>query len=84
MKLFILLALLSSFVFANKPSPWQLGFQAPASPPMEGIHGMHDYLMMIVIGIAAVVIILMAYIMYRLELRKILFPLIFRITLCWK
>lgn len=48
--IFIILILNVSFMDA--PIKWQLSFQAPATPIMEGINNFHNHIMFFVIGIA--------------------------------
>jgi cytochrome c oxidase subunit 2 len=53
-KLYFLLAPLFTFItsataaLADKPTPWQLGFQEPASPVAERLFSFHDDLLLIV------------------------------------
>jgi len=35
----------SFFTNCDAPEPWQLGFQDPATPAMEGMIDFHDYIM---------------------------------------
>lgn len=44
---------------------WQLGFQDAATPIMERVSDLHDLLMWIIVGISAVVIALVAYVLIR-------------------
>ena len=49
----------SIFLYLNRnfitscdaPEPWQLGFQDPATPAMEGMIDFHNYIMIYVIAI---------------------------------
>ena len=50
---------------ADAPKPWQLGFQEAASPVMELINSFHDFLLIIIISIAAFVTALMIYVMVK-------------------
>jgi cytochrome c oxidase subunit 2 len=50
---------------ADAPKPWQLGFQEAASPVMELIDSFHDFLLIIIISIAAFVTALMIYVMVK-------------------
>ena len=36
----------------DAPVPWQLGFQDPATPIMEGIINFHNYLMIYIVLVA--------------------------------
>jgi cytochrome c oxidase subunit 2 len=42
--------------FSDAPKNWQLGFQDPATPIMEGIVDFHNHLMIFIVGIAIFVI----------------------------
>jgi len=52
--------------------PWQIGFQAPATPLMEGIINFHNYIMFFLVGIAAFVMWLLArcLVLYNAETNK--------------
>jgi|TARA_B110000967_G_C18881895_1_gene561563 heme/copper-type cytochrome/quinol oxidase subunit 2 len=39
----------------DAPVPWQLGFQDPATPIMEGIINFHNYLMIYIVLVAVAV-----------------------------
>ena len=54
----------------GKATPWHIGFQDAASPVMEGITEVHNLLLIIMAGIASVVFILLAYIMWRFRASK--------------
>ena len=61
-----LLLLQHTFVFANQPKNWQLGFQDAASQTMRDIVWFHDYMLMpIIVAISAFVLFLMLYAMVR-------------------
>lgn len=47
------------------PEPWQLGFVDPASPVMERLDGLHDFLLWIITLITIFVLVLMVYIAVR-------------------
>jgi len=42
----------SKNVFLDAAEPWQLGFQAPATPLMEGIINFHNHIMFFMVGVA--------------------------------
>ena len=70
----VILGLLPSFVFANEPKDWQLGFQKSASKTMSDIVWFHDYMLLpIITGITAFVLFLLLYtcIRYRASKNKI-------------
>ena len=49
----------------GQPSPWELGLQQPGSPVMVDIVWFHDFLLWIITGIAAFVLILLLIVMVR-------------------
>lgn len=55
--------------FADKPHPWQMTFQKAATPIMENIEHLHDFLMIILFGIVIVVLGLLAYVCLRFNAR---------------
>ena len=59
-----------SLVFANQPKNWQLGFQDPATPIMEGIIGLHNDVMGIIVFITVFVCWMLARTLYLFDARK--------------
>lgn len=59
------MAALTSNAWANLPQPWQFGFQQAASPAMEAIVDMHNFLLWIIGFIAILVTALLSYVMWR-------------------
>jgi len=57
-------------VFAGAPEPWQMGFQAPASPTMASIKEFHDLLLVIISCIAVFVMILLGYVLVRFNAKS--------------
>jgi len=55
---------------ADQPQPWQLGFQAPATPVTERITEFHDALLIIIFIISAIVFGLLLVIMVRFNHRS--------------
>jgi cytochrome c oxidase subunit II len=53
----------------GQPSPWQLGLQKSASPVMDNIIWFHDFLLYIITGIAAFVLVLLIIVMVRFNAR---------------
>jgi len=51
--------------YIGMAKPWQLGFQTPASPVMERLNTMHDYLLVLIIAISVFVLLLLVYICLR-------------------
>lgn len=56
--------------FADKPHPWQINFQEPATPVMESIHKFHNELLWIIAAIALVVTALLVYVIWRFRASK--------------
>jgi cytochrome c oxidase subunit 2 len=50
--------------------PWQMLFQPAASPVMEGIHGMHHLLLVIVALIALTIAGLLSYVIFRFRAKR--------------
>ena len=55
MVFFIMAFLCPSFVFLDAPLPWQIGFQDPATPTIEGIIRFHHDLMFLLVIIVVFV-----------------------------
>lgn len=53
----------------GQPSPWQLGFQQSATPVMDNIISFHTFVLYIIIGISAFVLVLLLTIMVRFNAR---------------
>jgi len=67
----VILGLLPSFVFANEPKDWQLGFQKSASKTMSDIVWFHDYMLLpIITAITAFVLFLLLYACIRFRASK--------------
>ena len=52
-------------VYEGMAKPWQLGFQEPATPVMERLNTMHDFLVVVIIAISVLVLIGLTYICVR-------------------
>jgi len=50
---------------AGQPVNWQLGFQEAATPVMERLNDFHNLLLVIIFGITAFVLLLLAYVLIR-------------------
>jgi cytochrome c oxidase subunit 2 len=50
---------------ADMPRPWEMGFQAPATPVMDRIEDFHNLLLVIITVIAAFVLVLLVVVMVR-------------------
>lgn len=66
-KKFLFSMLLSTIVsisvaVAEKPHPWQFGFQEAASPIMHELHDFHNFLLIIIIAVVIFVMGLLAYV----------------------
>jgi len=62
--------LLGGGAFADQPQPWQLGMQVPATPITERIQEFHDWLLIVIFAISAVVFGLIFYILIRFNHRR--------------
>lgn len=56
-----LLMLLPTILLADKPEPWQLGFQKPATELMQRYYDFHEFLLFVIVAITIFVTILLAY-----------------------
>jgi cytochrome c oxidase subunit 2 len=63
------LALCGGAALADQPHPWQLGFQAAATPITERIHEFHDELLVLIFAISLFVFGLLIYVMVRFNAR---------------
>jgi cytochrome c oxidase subunit II len=63
--LLVLFASVTAWAAAGHPEPWQMGLQDAASPVAEGIHWLHNFLMVIITAITLFVLGLMLYIFVR-------------------
>jgi cytochrome c oxidase subunit 2 len=54
-----------AFAGVGQPSPWQLGFQQPATPVMENIVTFHNYLLWLITAITAFVLVLLVIVFVR-------------------
>ncbi len=50
---------------ASEPTPWQIGFQPPASPTAERIETLNDVLLIIIVGTVVFVVGLLLYVIWR-------------------
>jgi cytochrome c oxidase subunit 2 len=50
--------------------PWQLGFQDPATPVMEKLYTMHDFLLILITAISIFVLIVLIYICVRFNKKR--------------
>tara|TARA_A100000171_G_C2114304_1_gene136915 strand:- start:68 stop:889 length:822 start_codon:yes stop_codon:yes gene_type:complete len=55
---------------ADKPVPWQMGFQEPVTPIMERIIGLHDILMITITSIGVIVFVLLGYAVYKFSAKR--------------
>jgi len=63
--LFMGLYAVQAFAVEHLPSDWQLGFQTPASPVMDKLNSLHDYLLILITAISIFVLVLLGYICLR-------------------
>lgn len=50
--------------------PWQLGFMAPATPVMEKLNTMHDFLLVLITAISIFVLVMLTYICVRFSRKR--------------
>jgi len=60
----------SAVTEAAEPKPWQFGLQPPATPVMDRLWGFHDELLIIITLIAAFVLGLLVYVMWRFNQQR--------------
>lgn len=53
----------------GQPSPWEMGFQPPATPIMEFIETFHYWILVLITAIMAFVTVLLVYVMIRFNAR---------------
>lgn len=58
-------AVVPAAAMAGQPTPWQMGMQPAATPVMAAITSLHNLLLVIIFGIAAIVVALMVYVLVR-------------------
>lgn len=58
-------AIVPAAAMAGQPTPWQMGMQPAATPVMAAITSLHNLLLVIIFGIAAIVVALMVYVLVR-------------------
>lgn len=54
----------------GQPSPWELGFQSPATPVMEFIENFHWWILIVITAIALLVTILLVYVMWAFNAKR--------------
>jgi len=68
---FLMGALAAPAAWADgKPEPWQMGYQEAASPVMERIADLNDFITAIMFGIVILVMVLLAYVIFRFNAKK--------------
>ena len=61
---------LAPAAMAEMPRPWEMGFQAPASPVMERLTGLHNLVLIIITTITVFVAVLLVYVMFRYNAKR--------------
>lgn len=61
---------LAAPAMADSPQPWEMGFQAPATPVMEQIEQFHNGLLIVITLISLFVLFLLAYVFVRFNQRR--------------
>jgi cytochrome c oxidase subunit 2 len=59
----------TAYAGLGQPSPWEFGFQQSASPVMDDIIWLHDFLLWIITAIVLFVLALLVYVMVRFNAR---------------
>lgn len=67
---FLFILLTPGMLLADKPKPWQLGFQDPASPRMEYLNVFHDFLLIVITAISVFVLCLLVYVCMRFSAKR--------------
>lgn len=62
---FFALTLAACNAFAGQPRDWQMTFQQAATPVMEDIENLHDFLMILMAGVVLIVLSLLIYVCLR-------------------
>ena len=57
--------LISSSAFSNQATDWQLGFQKPASPVMQTVFDLHNFVLIMMTAITVFVLFLLIYVSIR-------------------
>jgi cytochrome c oxidase subunit 2 len=60
----------AAFAGLGQPSPWQVGFQQSASPVMDNVIWFHDFLLYLIAGITAFVLVLLLVVIVRFNARS--------------
>lgn len=55
---------------ADVPKSWEIGFQSPATPTMEGITEMHNLLLIVIYSVGVFVTLLLAYTLWRFNEKR--------------
>src|SRR5947199_176168 len=58
-----------AFASLGQPSPWQMGFQQSAAPTMDDIIWFHDFVLWIIAGITAFVLVLLVLVIVKFNAR---------------
>lgn len=61
----ILSLIYTNVCWADKPHAWQIDFQQAASPLMEELHSLHNFLFVIISAIVLFVFLLLVYVVFR-------------------
>lgn len=64
------LFVLTGFAMADVPKPWEIGFQSPATPTMDGLNEMHNLLLVIIISVGIFVSLLLGYTLWRFHEKR--------------
>jgi len=65
-----MIGLFAAPAMAQRPTPWQLGFQEAHSPIMEQMTAFHNFLLWIIFAISIFVLVLLLYVIVRFREKK--------------
>lgn len=67
---FLFIILSASTALADRPVPWQMGFQEAVTPVMQNIKEFHNILLVVIYAISIFVFILLVYTCYRFSAKR--------------
>ena len=63
--IYLISLFISSSAFSNQATDWQLGFQKPASPVMQTVFDLHNFVLIMMTAITVFVLFLLIYVSFR-------------------
>ena len=67
---FLTISLISTRIFANQPSEWQISFQEPASALMRDLVNLHDFVFWVITAITLFVFFLLVYVCIKFSAKN--------------